>query len=303
MPPAASHVSPNRWSILLASLAALLIATSWPAAARTHAAGADAPSLAGTPIRSVYLRPPASARKDQPLQVLLALHGMGAEGESFSSGLTDQADKYGWLVVAPTIIYGDWTDPAQVTREDPLLIRALIDYLDHIPERTGWQVRPEVLLLGHSRGAQLAHRFAEFRPDRVLGVAALSAGTYTLPGSGMGFPYGLEDLARYNAGKEFDASRFDDVPFWLGVGGDDTNPTDLPRQWDRLEGTTRLQRAQTFESALRELRVHAQLRVFSGAKHELTSDMRISACSFLNRVASGPRSAVLGRLAASPSPL
>jgi hypothetical protein len=123
-----------------------------------------------------------------------------------------------------------------------------------------------------------------------------------MPGSGLSFPFGVTDLASYT-GRPFDFSRFDDVPFWLGVGGDDTSAADLPRQWDKLEGSTRVQRAQAFESALRQLRVHSQLRVFSGAKHDLTSDMRIAACSFLNRVASGPRSAVLGVLAAAPSPL
>jgi pimeloyl-ACP methyl ester carboxylesterase len=287
--------------MLLSCLALFLVAMSWPSA--TLAAGADAASLVGTPIRSVYFRPPANAPMDRPLQILIALHGMGGDGETFSRDLTEQADKYGWAIVAPTIAYGDWTDPTQVAREDPLVIRALLDYVDRIPERTGWQVHPEVLLLGHSRGAQLAHRFAEFRPDRVLGVAALSAGTYTLPSSSMGFPYGLTDLASYNAGRGFDASRFDDVPFWLGVGGDDNNPADLPHQWDRLEGSTRVQRAQAFETALHDLNVHAQLRVFSGATHDLTSDMRMSACSFLNRVASAPRAESVGRLAALPSAL
>ena len=299
--PAASRL------VLVCSLALFMLAMSWPTAVLTFAAGPDSASLAGTPIRSVYFRPPAGASTDasshRPLQVLVALHGMGGDGEAFARELTDQADRYGWAIVAPTIAYGDWTDPAQVAREDPVLIRALLGYVDTIPERTGWQVRPEVLLLGHSRGAQLAHRFAEFRPDRVLGVAVLSAGTYTLPGSGMSFPFGLTDLASYNAGQSFDASRFDDVRFWLGVGGDDTNAADLPRQWDRLEGSTRVQRAQAFGSALHALNVHAQLRVFNGAKHDLTSDMRVSACSFLHRVASAPRSAVLGRLAAAPSAL
>jgi pimeloyl-ACP methyl ester carboxylesterase len=291
----------SRLAILLSCLALVMLAMSWPSAAL--AAGPDTASVVGAPIRSVYFRPPAGAPSDRPLQVLIALHGMGGDGEVFSRDLTDQADKYGWAIVAPTIAYGDWTDPTQVAREDPLVIRALLDYVDRIPERTGWQVRPEVLLLGHSRGAQLAHRFAEFRPDRVLGVAALSAGTYTLPTSGMGFPYGLTDLASYNAGHGFDASRFDDVPFWLGVGGEDNNPADLPHQWDHLEGSTRVQRAQTFESALHELNVHAQLRVYSGASHDLTSDMRISACGFLSRVATAPRSAAVGRLAAMPSAL
>jgi pimeloyl-ACP methyl ester carboxylesterase len=234
--------------------------------------------------------------------VLVALHGMGGNGESFARELAEQADKYGWILVAPSIDYGDWTDPNQVAREDPVLIRALSDYLDQLPDRTGLPVRREVLLLGHSRGAQLAHRFAEFRPDRVLAVAAVAAGTYTMPRSGLSFPFGVKDLATYT-GRPFDSSRFDDVPFWLGVGGDDNNPADLPHQWDALEGTTRLQRARAFQSALHDLGAHALLRVFGGAKHDLTGEMRVAACTFLNRAAAGQRWAVLGRLAASPSPL
>jgi pimeloyl-ACP methyl ester carboxylesterase len=239
----------------------------------------------------------------KPLQVLLALHGMGSNGDDFSKDLIEQADRYGWLLVAPTIDYGDWTKPDLVTREDPLLIRALADYLDQLPQQAGVQTRRLVLVLGHSRGAQLAHRFAEFRPDRVLAVAALSAGTYTLPLStgpqgGMSFPYGVKDLAQYG-GRAFDSVRFGGIPFWLGVGAQDTNPNDLPRQWDRYEGTTRVQRAQAFEAAMHQLGAQAILKVFGGAKHEVTSEMRSEACTFLGR-AMVPRTPHGTPLAADP---
>src|SRR5205085_6400354 len=138
---------------------------------------------------------------------LVALHGMGGTGEEFSKDLVEQADRYGWMIVAPTIDYGDWTKPEIVAREEPVLIRALSDYVDQLPQLTGMPVRHMLLLIGHSRGAQLAHRFAEFRPERVLAVAALSAGTYTLPQGTLSFPFGVKDLAQY-AGRAFDASRF-----------------------------------------------------------------------------------------------
>jgi pimeloyl-ACP methyl ester carboxylesterase len=161
-------------------------------------------------------------------------------------------------------------------------------------------VRRQVLVLGHSRGAQLAHRFAEFRPDKVLAVAALSAGTYTLPLSSgphgsMPFPFGVKDLAQY-AGRAFDATRFGNIQFWVGVGGQDTNPNDLPRQWDAYEGTTRLQRAQAFEAAMKQLGASAVLRVFGDTKHELTSEMRLAACTFLGRamLPRAPRGTPLG---------
>jgi pimeloyl-ACP methyl ester carboxylesterase len=250
---------------------------------------AVASPLVGTAIRSVYVRTPRAAAQlvgRAPLQVLLVLHGMGGNGEEFSRELIESADHYGWLIVAPTIDYGDWTNPTLVAREDPALIRALADYLDQLPGLTGIPMRRQVLVLGHSRGAQLAHRFAEFRPEKVLAVAALSAGTYTLPqssgaqGSIFTFPFGVKDLAQY-AGHSLDLAQFSGVRFFIGVGGQDNNPSDLPRQWDNIEGSTRVQRAQAFESAMLRLGAHSTLRVFGNAHHEVTSEMRQAACAFL----------------------
>jgi pimeloyl-ACP methyl ester carboxylesterase len=269
------------WLVLVIALSTLV-----PLSQVAASPEALASPLLGTPIRSVYVRSPRGASTStRPLQVLLALHGMGGTGEEFSRELVEQADHYGWVIVAPTIDYGDWTNPSLVAREDPLLIRAIADYLDQLPALTGMQLRRQLLVLGHSRGAQLAHRFAEFRPEKVLAVAALSAGTYTLPNTSgpvaaLSFPYGLRDLARYT-GRAFDPIRFSGVRFWIGVGGQDNNPADLPRQWDSIEGTTRVQRAQAFETAMVQLGANSILRVFGSARHEVTSEMRLAACAFL----------------------
>jgi pimeloyl-ACP methyl ester carboxylesterase len=276
----------------LCLLLAPALAVVWTAATPVTADVADAPAdpLAGTPIRSVLVRLPERALPvHAPLQVLVVLHGMGGNGPDFARDLFDQADTNGWLIVAPTIDYGDWTNPTVVAQEDPLLIQALSDYLDGLPRLLGSPVRHLVLLLGHSRGAQLAHRFAEFRPDHVLAVAALSAGTYTIPTGGgpngyLSFPFGLQDMPRY-AGHAFDQQRFDNVAFWVGVGDQDTNPGDVPRQWDNIEGATRVQRAQAFETAVQQVGASAQLRVFSNAHHEVTAEMRSAACDFLRDAA------------------
>jgi pimeloyl-ACP methyl ester carboxylesterase len=287
------------WIASVATAIAVLLAT--PALASSPPA---ASVISGTPIRSVYVRAPlGGTQPGKPLQVLLALHGMGGNGEAFAKDLQEQADKYGWLLVAPTIEYGDWTKPELVAREDPLLIRVLSDYLDLLPQTIGSPVRRNVLVLGHSRGAQLAHRFAEFRPDSVLAVAALSAGTYTLPLSAgpsgpLSFPFGIKDLAQYG-GRPFDAVRFGAIQFWVGVGGQDNNPNDLPRQWDRYEGTTRLQRAESFAAAMDELGASTVLRVFKDARHEVTAEMRLAACTFLGR-AMHPRAPYGTPLTAAP---
>jgi pimeloyl-ACP methyl ester carboxylesterase len=287
----------------IALVVALVIA--WSISAPIGSAAGTQAALAGTSIRSVYVREPRPtlASQGKRLQVLMALHGMGGNGEAFSKDLIEQADRYGWLLVAPTIDYGDWTKPDQIIREDPMLIQALADYLDQLPQSTGLQVRRQVLVLGHSRGAQLAHRFAEFRPDKVLAVAALSAGTYTLPLSsgpqgGLSFPFGVKDLVQYG-GRAFDQSKFENIPFWVGVGAQDTNPADLPRQWDTYEGSTRVQRAQAFEAAMRDMGASAVLKVFGNTRHEVTSEMRLAACAFLGK-AMLPRAPYGTPLAARP---
>jgi pimeloyl-ACP methyl ester carboxylesterase len=261
---------------------AFAILAVWTLATPVTADPADTANQAldGTPIKSVMVRLPQGApTATQPLQVLLALHGMGGNGPDFSRDLFEQADRYGWVIVAPTISYGDWTNPDVVASEDPVLIQALSSYLDGLPQLVGMPLRRLVLLLGHSRGAQLAHRYAEFRPDRVLAVAAISAGTYTMPES-FNFPFGVQDLQHYD-GHAFDQTRFDDVALFVGVGGADTNPADLPHQWDSIEGSTRVQRAQAFEAAARALGATTVLDVFPNTHHELTGEMRAAACDFL----------------------
>ena len=269
----------------LASLAAVALFLCAAPARPTFAPVARAADLTAA-VPSVYVHPPREPT-GKPLQVLVALHGMGGNGEQIASKLVAQADRNHWLLIAPTVNYGDWTDPAQIAREEPLLIRWLAEYLDHLPEMMGTPVRPRILLLGHSRGAQLAHRFALFQPERILAVAAVAAGTYTLPlerndeGKPITFPFGISDLPTIS-GHAFSRTRFiEDTTFWLGVGTEDNNPNDLPRAWDQYLGTDRVQRARAFQAALHQLGARSVLVAFRGERHALSPDMAASACSFL----------------------
>jgi pimeloyl-ACP methyl ester carboxylesterase len=270
---------------LATALALVLVLWATPARPALAPVAIAAELPAGIP--SVYLHLPQELPVGSPVQVLVALHGMGGNGEQFAANLFREADRNHWLVVAPTIDYGDWTDPAQIAREDPRLIRWLAGFLDHLADYVGVPVKPRVLLLGHSRGAQLAHRFAFFEPQRVLAVAALAAGTYTLPmergpqGTLMRFPFGMADLSSI-AGHAFSRMLVvEDTDFWLGVGTEDNNPADLPRAWDQYQGTTRVQRALSFQAALHNLGARSVLVAFRGEKHALSLEMASSASSFL----------------------
>jgi pimeloyl-ACP methyl ester carboxylesterase len=271
----------------LALSAAVVLFFSAATVRPAHAPVAKAAELSSR-ITDVLVHPPRDLPVDgKPLQVLVALHGMGGNGQQLASQLVAQADRNHWLLVAPTIDYGDWTDPSQVAREDPQLINWLDNYLDQLPDQIGQPTRKRILLLGHSRGAQLAHRFALFQPERILAVAAVAAGTYTLPldrgpeGNLIRFPFGISDMPTI-AGHPFSKTTFiEDTQFWIGVGTEDNNPGDLPRAWDPYLGTTRVQRARAFQEALHQLGAHSVLVWFHGEKHSLSQDMTSSACSFL----------------------
>ena len=148
------RLSPKSRPLLLAVVMLALLA---PGGARAFAA--QGPSFlalraaGAAEVQDVYVRAPQNVPDGKPLQVLIALHGMGGNGPAFAAAFTDVADAQGWLIVAPTISYGDWTDPNQIAREEPALVAWLSDYVRHLSERTGYGVDPRVLLFGHSRGA------------------------------------------------------------------------------------------------------------------------------------------------------
>jgi pimeloyl-ACP methyl ester carboxylesterase len=281
---------------IFAALIALLVL----APGYSPAFAAQGPSLAAlrssgaSEVQDVYVRPPQGDLNGEPAQVLLALHGMGGNGVDFGNALASQADAHNWLIVAPTIAYGDWTDPNQIAREDPALIAWLSDYISSLSQRTGFAVQPRVLLFGHSRGAQLALRFTEVHPDQVASVAAVSAGTYTLPeatdpqsGQSLDFPFGVGNLAQTDGGAGFNAAGFDAVPIWIGVGGADNNAADVPSAWTPFIGSTRVQRAQSFTSALQALGADVSLTIFPNTDHTLTDAMRAGGCDSLAANQSG----------------
>ena len=211
-----------------------------PRADQSAAAPARVHPGADLRVDEFYVHVPAGAQ--EPLTALVVLHGMGGNGEDSSRPLIERADAERWVIVAPTFQYGDWRDPAQLTREAGAHMPRIAAFLDRLPELTGLSVRKDALFYGFSRGGQTANRFALCYPERVAGVAMVSSGTYTLPLASlrsndgdvaMPFPYGVSNFADLFGGA-FDSSRFASVPFWVAVGSRDSDPADVPQQWSRL---------------------------------------------------------------------
>jgi pimeloyl-ACP methyl ester carboxylesterase len=227
---------------------------------------------------------PASIDRKQPVPILLALHGMGGWGGRIAERLASCAEQNGWVLIAPTFAYRDYMDPDQVRqddREDLPHLLSLVDQVEAQLANQGIQADDNLFVYGFSRGGQLAHRFAFFYPDRVAGVAALSAGSYTLPRQELAFPFGVADLQDY-AGHAFDAQDLSGTAFWVGVGSADTQAEQVPRKFDPFIGSTRLERATRFTESMRQIGLHIELNVFSGVEHDETALMRQRACAFLS---------------------
>jgi len=235
----------------------------------------------------IHVPPGAS----EPLTVLVALHGMGGNGDDISRSIRSRTDAQGWVVVAPTLNYGNWTDPSVVTQEATAHYPRLNALLDRLPTVIGSAVKPKVLLYGFSRGSQAANRYALAFPERVAGAALISGGTYTIPYTSVRngessttapFPYGVANLEQV-FGRPFDADAFRSIPFWIAVGSTDNDPNDVPHQWDPYIGRQRVERAQQFANLLQQDGCQVEVHVVNGMGHNETDAVRAGAIEFLAR--------------------
>jgi predicted esterase len=282
------------WSALAAAQTAAPEASLGAAQQAVQYASYQAPrqyQIAATerhPAYSLY----APGDVSQPHVALVVLHGMGGDGPSMASLVLPYAQAQNWIVVAPTIAYGDWRDPVQVGDEDLRLAPQLATILDSITAETGETISERALVFGFSRGAQEALRFSLFYPGRVQAVAALSAGTYTLPVNTVKtvagailnapFPYGVSDFAA-RCGRPLDAQRLAAVRFLIGVGAADNKEGDVPRQWDPYVGKTRVERATRFGQLLNQFGYQAEVAVVPGAGHEVNGAMIERVITFLTQ--------------------
>lgn len=237
----------------------------------------------------LFIYVPTNATQFQPLQVLVAIHGMGGNGSAFCQDLLATAEQNSWIVVAPTFRYQDYRNPALVLQDDLTFLPRIAAILDGLPARLNLQTRQKVLLYGHSRGGQMVHRFATLYPERTLAVAAIAAGSYTLPLATMlangrsqtlPMPYGVADMPA-RVGRAFDYQTFKRIPFRIEVGAADTNPDDAPRAWDSYLGVTRVDRARAYAKTLSDLGMAVTLGVYPGAGHGVTQAMHDDALAFL----------------------
>ncbi len=244
------------------------------------------PALPERPAYTVYF----PEGPDVPRLTVVALHGMGGTGPGLATSLLSLARASGWVLVTPTIPYGEWRDPVQLTGEELRLMPRLNSLLDYVRDEAGVQIAGRVMLFGFSRGAQAALRFSLLYPERVEAVAAVSAGTYTLPlksvltanGPALApLPFGVADLQQL-AGRDVDPYRLSAVRYLIEVGANDNKDGDVPRQWDPFVGKNRVERATRFAAVMSDLGADTSLAVIPDTGHELNGAMLEKASTFLS---------------------
>jgi hypothetical protein len=227
---------------------------------------------------------PPDAVVDQPLTVLLVLPGDTQTGPEAAAPFLAEAAQRHWAVVAPTLVYGDWNDPDQVT-SSMLTNLPLIRGLVAEESWDGSAVNPRVLILGEGRGAHTALAFSLFYPDDTAAVATVGPSPCIVPATeqtetaetpALPFPYGIGDLEQYT-GDDLDEDDLAGRSLWLGVGSTDEVEAGAC-SWGALAGRNPEDRARLFAGLVR--RVGARAAVVVAAPSDVSS-LRSDAISFL----------------------
>ncbi|MEE4317777.1 MAG: alpha/beta hydrolase [Erythrobacter sp.] len=187
----------------------------------------------------------ANVRPGQPL--LVAIHGISRNAAEIAMRFAVHPAFRKVSIIAPLFTregFGQYQQMAtrkrNQTRSDEGLIRLLEEIAaeHHIP--TG-----RFRLFGFSGGAQMAHRFAMFHPERVERLCAVSAGWYSLPRTDLAYPYGIGN----GEGEPLVGPQFLDIPTMVIVGNRDTRVDESVRQDAEIvehQGRNRLRRARCY---------------------------------------------------------
>lgn len=230
-------------------------------------------SIPGNPDRNYYIYVPDNA--DATSNVIVLVHGISNNAIEHIVRFAEQAKRHNAILIAPVFckeLYGQYqqvVDRKRGVRAD----FALFDILSSVTSETGAST-DKIWLFGFSGGAQFAHRFALFHPERLASCVCVAAGWYTFPNIAAKYPYALDGLPV--AGSDFDPKRICNVPIHVLVGSNDilrdeslrTSPT-----LDADQGVHRLDRAKNWFAAMQTWGIHpaSSLTIISNAGHSFTN--------------------------------
>lgn len=191
----------------------------------------------------------ANARPGQA--VLVAVHGISRNAAEIAMRFAAHPAFAQLTIIAPLFSKEGFGQYQQLAIRKPGQTRAddaLNTLLDRLAPELGCDTA-RFRLFGFSGGAQMAHRYALFHPQRVERLCVVSAGWYCMPNTSLPWPYGIgngQGAAMFGPG-------FLDIPTTVVVGSRDTRVDDSVRQDPEIlehQGRNRLRRARCFVRAI-----------------------------------------------------
>ena len=210
---------------------------------------------------NVYYHTPQGDLTNFP--ILFSFHGGSRNADDYRDDWIEMANANNFMVFAPEFnsddfpsgdmynlanIFQDGDNPSSDTFNSPdSWTFSIIDQLfDFIKSEIGGN-QTTYNAWGHSAGAQFLHRFVFYLPDSKLNIAVCSnAGWYTVPESGVVFPYGLleSQLSNSNLISAFSKK------LYVHLGDADTDPNSSSLRHndivDEQQGLNRLVRGRYF---------------------------------------------------------
>lgn len=200
----------------------------------------------GAGVPECFLANPRPGQK-----VLVAIHGISRNAAEIAMRFAIHPAFSQVTIIAPLFTKDGFGQYQQLETRSPDQTPAdagLIRLLDELAAQHEIDT-DRFAMFGFSGGAQMAHRFAMFHPERVARLCVVSAGWYSLPRPDLPYPYGIGD----GQGAALVGPDFLDIPTTVIVGNRDTRVDDSVRQDDRIDthqGKNRLRRARCYTRAV-----------------------------------------------------
>lgn len=218
------------------------------------------PPLAGAPGAYFFLPDTIEGSSDVPL--LICVHGISRNAREQVTSFAPEAAQRGYALLAPHFEEAGFADYQRLGRRgrgpraDLALQNLISSFERHVSRSFG-----AYSLFGYSGGAQFAHRYTMAHPERVIATVCAAAGWYTHPDPRSSYPHGLR-VGGALPGIQLEPRRFLEIPMLVVVGSEDIARDESLRssaRVDRIQGGTRLERAQRWVDAMREASTRAKL--------------------------------------------
>ena len=188
-------------------------------------------------IINIYYHVPLNSNNDS--KIVFVFHGGGRNAKDYRNAILADANKYNFIAIVPEFsnanfsggdgynlgnVFKDGDNPTAATLNSEnewafSLITPIFNFMKEKLKNTTEKYH----LIGHSAGAQFAHRLIYFKPNEPYDKVVVSAsGWYTVPDFIIDFPYGFQKSPLMN----IDLNNLFASTVFIQVGELDNNPND-----------------------------------------------------------------------------